>query len=940
MRLSIVLLLVLLVPAVSMSAVFVTNTADSGPGSLRSALAVAMGTIGPDTIRFNIPLTDPAYVFGTGTWTIYPQSDMRVTANGITIDGSSQARFIGGDPNPDGPEIHINGKHAPGEESLNFYSCDSVRISDLIITNFRNNLYFEQSKNITIEGCFIGTDPTGHAPEKSDKGITLTDCQNIVIGSPDPQRGNVISGNSLRGVSIYAGRDVVIQSNKIGVDQTGLHALLNGNVAVELSGLLGGIHILNNQVAAANIGIQLGECSNALISANIINTDSSFQQDLGGGTAILLDWYSNGNHIDSNTVMFSEQAVVIADSSQRNTLSKNRISGNTVGIILSNEGNNQIAAPVLAPDGGNPIAGAAGPGDRVQFFSDDADQGEFYLGETFADEAGQFKFALRENSPRQNITAIATDAAGNSSEFSAPVKANWQPLPGAAKFVTNTLDSGPGSLRNALELAMESDGPDSIRFNIPITDPGYNADAGTWMITPTNTMVVTANDLVIDGASQADFIGSDANPVGPEIVIDGRLAPGGSGFYFITCRSIVVQNLVVTNFAENLDFNGSDFITVAGCYLGTDALGQSAGETSGLGLYAYDCRNVTVGADTKSRGNLISGNTNRDILLGSCSNCRIENNRIGVDRTGQMPLHRGYEALTVQSGSDSTVIIGNQVAGTNFSIRLLHAAHTTIRNNTINTDSTFQKDLGDGAGMLFQDRSNDNLILENNISFCQRAIVIADTSLRNTISKNRITGNQQAVILNEGGNNMISAPVLTAATRDGVFGTAGPNQTVQVFADSTNQGEIFLGETTSDASGAFHLDFDHTPERPNVTAIATDAEGNSSAFSWAMMVTGVDDYQTLSTPDKFSVSDGYPNPFNPQTTVQIALPKDEQVTAALYDLLGRRVRLLLDEPHPAGIFALQWDGKNDAGSPVPSGVYLLQCRTHDKVEIRKLMLIR
>jgi len=70
------------------------------------------------------------------------------------------------------------------------------------------------------------------------------------------------------------------------------------------------------------------------------------------------------------------------------------------------------------------------------------------------------------------------------------------------------------------------------------------------------------------------------------------------------------------------------------------------------------------------------------------------------------------------------------------------------------------------------------------------------------------------------------------------------------------------------------------------------------------------------------------------------LPKDEQVTAALYDLLGRRVRLLLDEPHPAGIFALQWDGKNDAGSPVPSGVYLLQCRTHDKVEIRKLMLIR
>jgi flagellar hook assembly protein FlgD len=67
-----------------------------------------------------------------------------------------------------------------------------------------------------------------------------------------------------------------------------------------------------------------------------------------------------------------------------------------------------------------------------------------------------------------------------------------------------------------------------------------------------------------------------------------------------------------------------------------------------------------------------------------------------------------------------------------------------------------------------------------------------------------------------------------------------------------------------------------------------------------------------------------PNPFRLDTRVDFVLPEAEPVRLHVYDLHGRRVRLLPSASLPAGRHRLVWNGKNDSGRPAPSGVYLLQ----------------
>jgi hypothetical protein len=85
----------------------------------------------------------------------------------------------------------------------------------------------------------------------------------------------------------------------------------------------------------------------------------------------------------------------------------------------------------------------------------------------------------------------------------------------------------------------------------------------------------------------------------------------------------------------------------------------------------------------------------------------------------------------------------------------------------------------------------------------------------------------------------------------------------------------------------------------------------------------------------------YPNPFNPTTTIRFSLAKRTKVTVAVYDIAGRLVkRLLVDEMKEAGDHKAVWDGKNEAGSRVASGVYFCMMRTAEGTSGSKLILLR
>lgn len=98
---------------------------------------------------------------------------------------------------------------------------------------------------------------------------------------------------------------------------------------------------------------------------------------------------------------------------------------------------------------------------------------------------------------------------------------------------------------------------------------------------------------------------------------------------------------------------------------------------------------------------------------------------------------------------------------------------------------------------------------------------------------------------------------------------------------------------------------------------------------------------TILTPDEFSLTQNYPNPFNPTTQINYALPRSSQVTLTIFNVLGRKVReLVRKRRQPAGIHTVEWDGKDDSGTAVASGVYLYRIKAGDFVKSRKMILVR
>lgn len=94
------------------------------------------------------------------------------------------------------------------------------------------------------------------------------------------------------------------------------------------------------------------------------------------------------------------------------------------------------------------------------------------------------------------------------------------------------------------------------------------------------------------------------------------------------------------------------------------------------------------------------------------------------------------------------------------------------------------------------------------------------------------------------------------------------------------------------------------------------------------------------TPQAPSLEPNYPNPFNPVTTIRYLLPEDCLVRLEVIDLLGRRVRLLVNERRAASLHQAHWDGRDERGALVGAGVYLCQLRAGDVVQVRKMLLLK
>ena len=96
----------------------------------------------------------------------------------------------------------------------------------------------------------------------------------------------------------------------------------------------------------------------------------------------------------------------------------------------------------------------------------------------------------------------------------------------------------------------------------------------------------------------------------------------------------------------------------------------------------------------------------------------------------------------------------------------------------------------------------------------------------------------------------------------------------------------------------------------------------------------------LKRPTEFSLSQNYPNPFTPTTTISFGLKNESYVTLKVYDMMGREVKTLISENRAAGMYEMQWRGDNNFGQSVASGMYLYKITAGNFVQVKKMLFLK
>ncbi|MDB9313625.1 S8 family serine peptidase [Spirulina sp. CS-785/01] len=388
------------------------------------------------------------------------------------------------------------------------------------------------------------------------------------------------------------------------------------------------------------------------------------------------------------------------------------------------------------------------------------------------------------------------------------------------KIVTNTNDSGAGSLRAVLEWANANPGTDLISFNIPTTDPGYNATTNTFTIQPLSALPKITDAIILDATTQPGLTNK------PMIELDGSLAGNETHGLHIRAGDSTVKGFVINRFdRQGIYLDSADNNIIQGNYIGTDVTGTKLGRNGGNGIYMASSSGNLIGGATSNARNIISGNESYGVSIYSSKWQKnfVQGNYIGTDITGKKDL--GNNKYGVVIGSSSNNVIGG---------------------------------INPGEGNIIAYNGWDGVRIKNNNA----------TTINNSVLSNSIFGNKYSGItlgkyfnqslqndekdIDEGENHLQNHPNLVSVNLaensieiNGNFNST-PNKKfrLEFFGNPNNDGEgkNFLGsqKVTTDSNGNanFNIFLSNVAADRFVTATATDSQGNTSEFSNAIRIVG------------------------------------------------------------------------------------------------------
>ena len=845
---------------------------DAGGGvcTLRAAIEEANALAGSDTIQFAI---------GSGPRTIAIGPNLPVISEAVTIDGTTQPDYSGT------PLITIDGPPTLGIG----VTGGGTTIRGLALDHFNGTAIGINSGNNTIELCTILHAGNGNGVE-------------IDNGSGNVIRNNTIAFSGADGVHVNESFNFsfplftaltpdqthVTQTIDYTDDCSNFHHVSDNAPILDNAG-----HAFNENFGArftATMSIPMpgsyhfefsnlddlgrlvidsteyinGNGGSGPLSADVLlgSGDHAIEIDYweGGGAARIVfaaggpgtPTFSTGGNPGWLAELFQGRI-----PSEGNKISRNSIYDNTnQGIALScccvdvNDAGDVDAGPntflnypvftnrILNLNGSITLDGTAPPNALVEVFASTNDanghgEGKVFLGDVTANGGGNFNITVTLPSGYYSVTATATDAANNTSELSQ----NFFVLPHPV-VVTNMSDSGPGSLRDAIDEA-NSDGVETaITF-----DPSLNGSA---IQLSSSLPPLSENGTTINGDINGDCK--------PDVEVRGNGTFNGITIFGAFCT---IRGLVLNRFnAEAVTIPGSaNNDTIVCNYIGTDLTGTISYDIGVHGVVVRDGAN-----NNHLDQNVIAAFGQDGVLISNASNNTLSGNTIGLNATGTAPMASPI-GLQITSSNNSN-IDGNRILGTNGAVDVQTSLATSITNNTIGWPAGANP-LGYGIRLS---STSGSVILNNHIENnggsgirIEGGNSDVNTIRNNAISNNGalgidldgdgVTPNDGTADADFGANEDLNFPVITHAT------TNGANTAIEGFLDAPpgSYDIDFYVSSQRDPSGygegatwlqsgtifpaPFTFNLPAVPIGSYITATVTGG-GSTSEFSLAIAVTG------------------------------------------------------------------------------------------------------
>ncbi len=809
----------------------VTNTNNAGAGSLRQAILDANTLGGVDRVTFNIP--------GVGPHVITPVTQLPALGGGTGIDGTTEP-----DWSATTQAIVVDGGDTIGT-GLDITGGAPSTVRGLALSNFTSEAIRIQTPNNVIAGNYIGTNAAGLAAAGNGlSGIHVSGGNTNTIGGTTAADRNVISGNDATGLRVDTLGNTV-SGNYIGTDRTGVADLGNGGNGVVVFGTsntIGGTTAAAGNTISGNTsaGVFFGGGSTNTMQRNIVGPGSDGTTPVPNGSAGLVVQDSatnnigtpgNGNQIEGNTgegvLLFDTDSTVESNEITSNgsdgiaagagtdnaTFSANSINLNGLrGIDLGLDGvspndvgdadsgpngrqNFPVVENAFVETGGSarvPVTlnSTASSTFEVEVFASPAcdgsgnGEGATFIGSgtitTNASGNGTAQVTGTGITAGQAVTATATGPGGDTSEFSACTTAK------ASIPVTNTNDSGAGSLREAIDDANTAGGADLIDFSI--------AGAGPHTITPSSTLPSVTGVTTIDGTTEPDWTASSL-----AVVLDGS-ALGSNAALRLSGGSSTLRGLAINGTAEagvTIDTSNN---TVAGNFIGTDNTGTTA-DANDLGVKIESGTGNTIGGTTAADRNVISGNDFGGVQVQSNSNT-VSGNHIGVDRTGATDLGNQSDGIQIVNGNSNTIggptsAARNVISGNDtFGISMSSADSNVIQNNYVGVaangstaipnalsgispqnDSDSNQIGSTGAGNVISGNTNNGVYV---VSTTSSANEIEDNLIgRNAADNAAVPNGVVGVELADSMDGVVTSNVIAHSGQDGVQVATGTGNEVE-----------------------------------------------------------------------------------------------------------------------------------------------------------------